>query len=395
MRFMKLNRTLIKLLCNFIPYRPWRRAVRQFLQRYSVFTFTSFRRFLNKKVLPHSVLLIEPNRYHGEILSGFASYFLKLGYQVDVLIPRELYKLKPFSGLTLPPPPKGSSRLNVFAISYYQATKLYLQPQLKAYEYVMLTSSQIGSYPGISSEISVCDLWHLQGLKNLLIVEHELQNIKPLHEQMFLNDKRLIVLGHFKRGIMVNPHYFGDFPKHQKNKVCRFVVVGGIDPKRKNHALLLETLLKLLEQGETAFKMVVIGRGHMQKISSRLRPFVEMKGFLNFPDLYQEMQKADFFLPLLDPNSKEHERYITTGVTGSAQLIYGFGTPPIIHQKFAEFYGFNKQNAIVFQTDFAKALQLAIHISEVDYALLRDGVLHLAHEVKKESIQNLKLILKK
>lgn len=259
----------------------------------------------------------------------------------------------------------------------------------------MLTSSQIGSYPGISSEISVCDLWHLQGLKNLLIVEHELQNIKPLHEQMFLNDKRLIVLGHFKRGIMVNPHYFGDFPKHQKNKVCRFVVVGGIDPKRKNHALLLETLLKLLEQGETAFKMVVIGRGHMQKISSRLRPFVEMKGFLNFPDLYQEMQKADFFLPLLDPNSKEHERYITTGVTGSAQLIYGFGTPPIIHQKFAEFYGFNKQNAIVFQTDFAKALQLAIHISEVDYALLRDGVLHLAHEVKKESIQNLKLILKK
>lgn len=105
MRFMKLNRTLIKLLCNFIPYRPWRRAVRQFLQRYSVFTFTSFRRFLNKKVLPHSVLLIEPNRYHGEILSGFASYFLKLGYQVDVLIPRELYKLKPFSGLTLPPPP--------------------------------------------------------------------------------------------------------------------------------------------------------------------------------------------------------------------------------------------------------------------------------------------------
>ena len=234
----------------------------------------------------------------------------------------------------------------------------------------------------------------MREFKNLLVVEHELLNIKPFHEQMFLNDKRLIVLGHFKRGIMVNPHYFGDFPKHQKNQLCRFVVVGGIDPKRKNHALLLETLLKLLDQNETAFKMVVIGRGHMQKIPSRLRSFVEMKGFLNFPDLFQEMQKADFFLPLLDPHSKEHERYITTGVTGSAQLIYGFGTPPVIHQKFAEFYGFNKQNAIVFQTDFAKALQLAIHISEVDYALLRNGVLNLARKLKKESMKNLKMVLK-
>ena len=103
MSFLKLKRTVIRLLCDFIPYRPWRREARHFLQTYSALTLISFRRFLTKKVLLHSVLLIEPNRYHGEILSGFASYFLELGYHVDVLVLHEIYRLKPFAGLTPPP----------------------------------------------------------------------------------------------------------------------------------------------------------------------------------------------------------------------------------------------------------------------------------------------------
>ncbi len=44
--------------------------------------------------------------------------------------------------------------------------------------------------------------------------------------------------------------------------------------------------------------------------------------------MYEAMRRAERFPPLLDPGNPAHNRYITTGVTGSAQLVYGFCENP-------------------------------------------------------------------
>lgn len=67
--------------------------------------------------------------------------------------------------------------------------------------------------------------------------------------------------------------------------------------------------------------------------------------------MYEAMRRADYFLPLLDPGNPAHNRYTTTGVTGSAQLVYGFAKIPVIHEKFASFYGFNDRNALLYREE--------------------------------------------
>ena len=110
--------------------------------------------------------------------------------------------------------------------------------------------------------------------------------------------------------------------------------------------------------------------------------------------MYREMEKADFFLPLLDGTNPDHERYITTAVTGSAQLIYGFLTPPLIERKFASFYGFDDKNACVYDAgDLAFAMQTAMMMTPEEYEIVRIALKKLADDVYRQSLKNLKRIL--
>ena len=51
----------------------------------------------------NSVLLIEPNPYHGEIQPGFVKYFQDLGYNVDIFMRLENYLENPFVKYTKNP----------------------------------------------------------------------------------------------------------------------------------------------------------------------------------------------------------------------------------------------------------------------------------------------------
>ena len=110
--------------------------------------------------------------------------------------------------------------------------------------------------------------------------------------------------------------------------------------------------------------------------------------------MFEKLESADFFLPLLDPDNPAHDRYLTTGVTGSAQLIYGFAKVPVIHSKFADFYRFNNSNAIVYSGDMTDAMLHAINMTDTEYEKLRQSLKQTADEIKRESINNLREILK-
>ncbi len=61
-------------------------------------------------------------------------------------------------------------------------------------------------------------------------------------------------------------------------------------------------------------------------------------GHLDFDEMYNCVEHADFYMPLLDADNPDHERYIRTQVTGSMQLVYGFACVPVVDKKFADFY---------------------------------------------------------
>lgn len=111
-----------------------------------------------------------------------------------------------------------------------------------------------------------------------------------------------------------------------------FITVGSLSAQRKNHELLVEALETVYHEGHRDFSVIIVGEGELGEIPGHLRPFLHVAGKLDFPAMYEAMRRADYFLPLLDPGNPAHDRYITTGITGSALLIYGFAKIPVIHE---------------------------------------------------------------
>lgn len=85
---------------------------------------------------------------------------------------------------------------------------------------------------------------------------------------------------------------------------------------------------------------------------------------------------------------------LTTGVTGSAQLVYGFAKIPVIHEKFASFYGFNDRNALLYREEtLGGAMLRAIRQTEEEYAEMQQALLQLGRDIDRESRSNLERAL--
>lgn len=234
----------------------------------------------------------------------------------------------------------------------------------------------------------------LDRFTNLLAVEHELNDIPRFGEEGLERQGRLLTLGSFPKGTMVNPHFFGEIPPAPRNREPVFITVGSLSAQRKNHNLLIEALQTIYHEGHRDFSVIIVGEGELGEIPGHLRPFLHVAGKLDFPAMYEAMRRADYFLPLLDPGNPAHNRYITTGITGSALLIYGFAKIPVIHEKFASFYGFNDRNALLYgEETLGGAMLRAIRQTEEEYAEMQQALLQLSRDIDRESRSNLKRAL--
>lgn len=90
-------------------------------------------------------------------------------------------------------------------------------------------------------------------------------------------------------------------------------------------------------------------------------------------------ENADFFLPLLDPENKAHERYLNAGTSGTFQLVYDF----------------NDGNSIVYAKNntLSQAMKTAIDKNATEYSSLQNNLKSLVQEIEKFSSENLKGML--
>ena len=100
-----------------------------------------------------------------------------------------------------------------------------------------------------------------------------------------------------------------------------------------------------------------------------------MKGRLDSEDTYTLIEESDFFLPLLDPTLKKNRDYLQFLTTGSKQIVTGFKKPWLINEEFANVYGFDDKNSIVYkENELFEAMKKAINLSGEDYKGLQNNL---------------------
>lgn len=335
----------------------------------------------------NSVLLIEPNPYHGEIQPGFVKYFQDLGYNVDIFMRLENYLENPFVKYTKNPPRMffGTAPIIRDWVNGLQGDE---------YEYVFLSSS---AFWNALKEFNGKYLAYLGGVPKskhgILMIEHNaIPFLHEYDEEKYLAEHRVFALTENNGIPRLNPHYFGEFKiKKFNNKEINFVVVGRIETGVRNHTLLLDTIKELVTNNITNFKVFVVGNGNLD-IPDEISKYISVLGRLNYDDMYKTVNNADYVLALLDPSNPDHTRYKTGTTTGSFQLSLGFNKPMVIEQSFASHYNLNKNNSIVYsENDLYIAMLNAIKINPVEYDKICKSLADLESKVYQESLENLKM----
>ncbi len=349
----------------------------------------SYVRFVRYRPAGPAVLMVEPNSFHGEILPGYIHYFNQLGFEVVLLWRQANASSGVFSRLLNAEMPRA------FAMSPFWLKRSLAVVPTNRYNHLFLASNYLvvpGGYYGMFvNYLSKQSIFHRQPH---LLVEHCFKNLQQdncLAKHVFL----LSELEHPKKAVsMLNPHYFGKVASHALATKRVFVTVGEVTKRNRNFDILIEAVEALESNGFDNFEVHVIGRGANGDLFNGASTKIKPHGYLSYQAMYNVVESADFFLPLLDPENEGHRRYLSGETSGSRQLILGFLKPPIIQAEFANCYDFTPTDAVVYGIeDLAVAMERALCLEPSEYEAMLGELEVLAASVREKSLLNLKAAL--
>lgn len=341
-------------------------------------------RYLATPVRNKTVIVVEPNSYHGEIIPGYYKYFKELGYDVFVLCRHFVVVEKVWCRCVDKP---------ALFIMTPPLMKIALKLQKTAtVDFVFFTSSQLNDSRLRYWGDFVAYLGYLPKARfGCFCIEHHFDPDTP-HDRARLQQTFLLTsTSHEGYEVpMLNPNWFGEIRHTTLNKRKRiFIFVGGIAAYRKSIKALIDAVRGLEKNYE--FEVWLLGKGVDISIAESLPSSVRTFGRVSFDRMFQLLEDADYLLPLLDPDVVDHKNYLQCITSGSRQLILGFEKVPVIHSYFAHRYGFSDDDSIIYGGGgLAQALERALTISEDRYAGLQSGLRNLANRVKHASLDNLK-----
>ena len=357
-----------------------------------------------------TALLVEINAFHGETLPGYVHYFQELGYEVTVLTRHVSWKDSPF--VRMPKKPRHycltiwgmrhflkSKKAAQYSVVFYNSLRLFLN------EYRFINSARTffnGKLPcgrdnwcGIEHNLEPHRRKELRLLSDNNPDAPELSDL--LKHTFVLTPVDILLHPAEKHPIpMLNPCYFGDiqqthaFDGKQKRV---FITIGNVSRKTRSFPELF-AMLKSLD-ATADYELRIIGRVVADALLGEMPAKVNVLGRLTYEEMYRQLEEADFFLPLLSPEAQA--KYLDGCTSGSRQLILGFAIPPIIHQAFAEVYGFREGSCITYSASngFAEAFQRALTMTTTEYANMRNALASLKSEVEAVSLANLQARLPK
>ena len=349
--------------------------------------------FLQETWSEKTVLLIEPNRFHAEVLPGYCRLFQQLGFKVVILMRRDNHQSGVFSRF----PPE--ERPRCFAMHPRRMRRALGKVNSKCFEFAMLTSAYWSEPHGHFGLFSNYLKKPVSGRFNFGTIVHEFDHLVPNLENNEISLKSLAMLSaHEYRGKAIpeiNPNYFGNIVKPPKNNPVVFIAVGNATARNRGFEKLFSAIQELNAKGYQNFKVQIVGREGASRAHFPLAPAcVEFLGCLDFPELFDRVEKANFFLPLLDPDNAGHRRYLQGTTTGSRQLILGFCKPAVINITFAKHYGFSSENSIVYsENDLGAGLVRALELSSDEYDDIKSRLAQYQAKVESTSLRNLRKMI--
>jgi hypothetical protein len=332
-------------------------------------------------------MLWEPCRKsHGEIIPGYASYLLALGYKVVVLMTPARISEGLFSRFSHP-------RLTLARLSQRRIRRLMRDPMIvKAAGVMISTVGKLSNAP--NGRLDLNAVFGEQRPRRLVLVDHDIQ----ARVSAGVWDQNTVTLREIENtpSVVVNPHDFGTVSKHSKSEACTvFVMVGAVRAKRRNQDVVYDALSRLVANGETRFELRLIGKRGRVAIPDLLRPYVIELGYIDYHRLYAEVEAADFIVTSFQRDNPEHLAYRMTKTTGSFQLCYGFATPCILQRDFAAHTALASDNALLYDRDedMLDALQAAIAMPPDDHAAMVKAMQTRARALYDDSVANLKVLI--
>lgn len=335
------------------------------------------------------ILIIEPHPYHIEILPGFTKYFQDLGYQVDVLIRKELLKQKVFC--------KMKNKPNIIPYDIKKIKEILSKDSIKEYDFLFCSSMEFlhnkdGGFGFDFRKRFIDYLGFVPKTKyGVMGAYHTIDFIKEFKDYDLYNQSRLFTLSGFEfegeKTKLLIPHYFGENElNHKLNKKIKFITVGTV----KDYPLIKNTVRQLIKEGIKDFEVIIASRSRL-KVPLRLFKYIKHLRNPNFEKLYNQMVGSDFYLPLLDPSNPLHQHYLSRSATGSKSLIFGFLKPCLINSTFGEIYGFKTQDSILYEeNNLYNAVKYAINMKQDEYDRMQCNLKVLADRAYETSLNNLK-----
>lgn len=331
-------------------------------------------------------ILWEPcSKSHGEIIPGYASYLLALGYKVVVLMTPARIPEGLFCRFSHP-------RLTLARLSQRRIRRFMRSAEVGKSAGVMVsTVGKLKDTP--DGQVDLQAVFGPQRPRRLILVDHDVEaRVKAGFWDPSTVTLRAID-GLASR--VVNPHDFGPVAEHPKTKDRTvLVMVGAVRDKRRNQNLVYEALERLVAAGKTGFELRLIGKPGKDEIPETLRPHVVKVGYVDFRQLYAEVEAADFLVTSFQRDNENHAPYRTTKTTGSFQLSYGFSTPCIVQRAFAAGTAFTEGNALFYDDDvqIRDALEKAIDMPADAYADMTAALRADARRLYDASLANMRIL---
>ena len=326
---------------------------------------------------------------HDEVLPGYAKYLLDLGYEVCVLADPNPLNKSLFERFT-------HSRLKIIFLSQRQIVRFFLRNGLgRARGILITTARKLGEQNSYLTEYKLFS--NRSSCQKVLLVEHDVK--LPIEKGFIRADTITIGKTDYQDipTVVVNPHYFGEICTLSKPKeIVQFIAVGIMKDGRYNMARLIEAVQKLHKEEIFNFQVVVIGKKSIRDyLPEHIQDFFVFLEQVPFGKLYEQLDKAHYLVTLFDDLDESHLRYITTGSSGSMQLVYGFRKPCIIARKFANHYDLDDSNSIIYSEskNLHHALKTAIHLDVEAYCAIQDKLAITASKIYRQSLDNLRNLI--
>lgn len=199
---------------------------------------------------------------------------------------------------------------------------------------------------------------------------------KLIHKKIkkyFLLSDDLLAKVQVPKGLMVQsfyPVYYPQFgeevPKGEQE--TWIMIAGGVEERRKDLKGFV-TMLKNLEEKQVKFIFLGKSKAESEEFE-RFRKELEQIGKIGRVQFFFEfvsaglfdayLRKSDFLLPLVHPDTKSAEQYITNQISGMFNLAYSYKIPLLIHENYSGLPDFGPSAFFYNPGNFGEALREAI-----------------------------------